>query len=127
MVTAKWCNNNINSGKFTFKSIMGEVKELFETQTLDELKDEFGDVLYFTYCWLYSKFGINLPMVGAMGSVRKFTNRLDIWKLLFQHNDLDFHPKYLINGSNYRKEYKVNLALELARKEQKNDIIHNGI
>lgn len=118
MVDAKWCNNNINSGKFLFKSVMGEVKELVEARSLAEIKEEFGDVLYFMYCWLYSKFGINLPMIGAMDSVYKFTARLDTWEKIFGNVGLEFDPKYLVNGSNYMKREKIKAALDLARKEQ---------
>lgn len=118
MVTAKWCCNNINSGKFRFKNIIGEVIELIDANSLSEVKEEFGDVLYFIYCWLYSKFKINLPMIGAMGSVKKFTARLDVWMDIFFKNSLTFDPKYLINGSNYNKIEKVRLALELARRDQ---------
>jgi hypothetical protein len=118
MVTAKWCCENINSGKFPFKSVMGEVKELFEARNLTEVTEEFGDVLYFSYCWLYCKFGINLPMIGAMDSVDKFTKRLDTWEKIFSNAGLKFNLKYLINGSNYMKREKINLALAMARKEQ---------
>lgn len=119
MDTAKWCCNNINSGDIRFKNIIGEVKELLEARSLSNLKEEFGDVLYFWYCWLYCKFGINLPMVGASDSVDKFANRLIVWEGIFRQHDLKFDPKYLINGSNYEKPNKIRLALELARREQK--------
>lgn len=118
MVDAKWCNNNINSGHFKFKSVIGEVKELIEARSLAEVKEEFGDILYFSYCWLYYKYRINLPMIGAMGSVDKFTERLLEWEVIFDDNDLVFNPKYLVNGSNYKKEWKIKLALDIARKEQ---------
>jgi hypothetical protein len=118
MVDAKWCCENINSGNFPFKSVMGEVKELLEARTVSEMKEEFGDVLYFSYCWLYCKFGINLPMFGAMDSVEKFGDRLGFWIATFEHNNLEFDPKYLINGSNYNKPEKIEAALELARREQ---------
>lgn len=118
MLDAKWCNNNINSGKFTFKSIVDEFKELIEANTWKEVKEEFGDVLYFMYCWLYYKFKINLPMFGARASVIKFTERLYWWETLFKSLGLDFHPKYLVNGSNYLKMEKIVSAVELAREEQ---------
>lgn len=122
MVSAKWCCKNINSGYFEFKSVMGEVKELFEARTLSELKDEFGDVLYFLYCWLYSNYRINLPMIGAMGSVRKFRARLDVWIDIFENQNLQFDLKYLVNGSNYERIEKVHLALDMAWREQRNGI-----
>jgi hypothetical protein len=118
MITSKWCCNNINSGNIVFKNILSEIKELFEARNLDEIKEEFGDVVYFSYCWLYTKFGINLPMVGATSSIIKFMARLRVWEDIFNEHNLEFHPKYLVNGSNYFKYNKVLLALELARKDQ---------
>jgi hypothetical protein len=118
MLKAKWCCENISSGNFDFKSVMGEVKELIEARSLDDIKEEFGDVLYFTYCWLYSTFGINLPMIGAMGSAEKFGDRLGFWIATFEYHNLEFDPKYLINGSNYERPEKIKLALDMARKEQ---------
>jgi NTP pyrophosphatase (non-canonical NTP hydrolase) len=120
MKTAKWCNENINSGKFKFKSVLGEVKELIQARGWSEVKEEFGDVLYFTYCWLYYRFNINLPMIGAMHSVRKFTARLIVWEEIFHMHQLKFHPKYLVNGSNYERVEKVIFAIDLARREQGN-------
>jgi hypothetical protein len=119
MVTAKWCCTYINSGNIIFKNILSEVKELFEARNLYEIKDEFGDVLYFTYCWLYCKFGINLPMLGAQASIDKYTARLRTWRFIFKVAGLAFYPKYLINGSNYMKKEKIQAALELARREQR--------
>lgn len=118
MVDAKWCCENINSGHFKFKSVLGEVVELIEARSLDEVKEEFGDVLYFIYCWLYSNYKINLPMIGAMNSVNKFEARLEVWEEIFTMNLLKFDPKYLVNGSNYNKVRKVRLALDMAREDQ---------
>jgi hypothetical protein len=119
MIDTKWCCENINSGHFKFESVLGEVKEVFEARSIDNLKEELQDVLYFWNCWLYSNFRINLPMFGAMGSVRKFMARLEVWNWIFYDNKLLFDPKYLVNGSNYNKPEKIEKALELARREQK--------
>lgn len=118
MVTAKWCDENLNSGRIRFKNVVSELKELFEAKDLEEIKEEFGDVLYFTYCWMYSKFGINLPMLGAMGSVDKFNTRLIIWRQIFEMNGLKFDTKYLVNGSNYEKEHKIIDAIMMAKIDQ---------
>src|SRR5690606_24986544 len=123
MVTAKWCCENINSGHFKFRSVLGEVKELFQARSLSNLKEEIGDVLYFIYCWLYSNYRINLPMLGAMSSVYKFKSRLIVWEVIFLIHGLEFHPRYLVNGSNYDKEYKVEKALQLARESQQKQVL----
>lgn len=118
MVDAKWCHDNLNSDRIRFTNVLSEIKEVLQSTSRSELVEELGDVLYFTYCWLYSRFGINLKMKGAMGSVNKFIKRLDIWKEIFRTNGLEFNTKYLVNGSNYEKRYKVLMALYLAINDQ---------
>lgn len=119
MVDTKWCNNNLNSGPITFREVKLEVIEFIEARNLRDKFEEFGDVLYFTYCWLYSRYGINLPMIGAMGSVEKFIKRLDVWKCIFRESGLKFDTKYLVNGSNYERPEKREKALYLAWREQR--------
>lgn len=121
MVDAKWCDENLNSDVITFSNVMSEIREVIETRSFDEFKDEIGDVLYFTYCWIYSRFRINLPMFGAVGSVKKFTRRLVVWESIFKANGLEFDTKYLVNGSNYNRSRKVTLALNMAKKDQWGD------
>lgn len=118
MGDAKWCCENINSGDIRFKNVLGEVKELLYASSYDNIKEEIGDVIYFWNCWLYCRFKINLPMIGAMDSIYKFIDRLIIWDMIFAKHNLDFKPKYLINGSNYNKPEKIEKALELARRDQ---------
>lgn len=119
MVRAKWCCENINSGNIKFKDVVGELKELIEARDIVNVKEEIGDVIYFWNCWLYSKFRINLPMFGAMKSVVKFIERLDVWNEIFKNNGLAFHPKYLVNGSNYNKIDKFYAAIDMANDEQR--------
>jgi hypothetical protein len=119
LVNAKWCIENINSGDtMSFGAVKAEVQELFASRSISEAKEEIGDVLYFSYCWLQSNLGINMPMMGAMGSVHKFVDRLDVWKDIFEDHGYDFSPKYLVGGSNYKKQHKVDAALALAHADQ---------
>jgi NTP pyrophosphatase (non-canonical NTP hydrolase) len=122
MIDARWCITNINSGDaISFSAVKGEFDELLEAvmnSDWENFKEEVGDTLYFTYCWMYSKYKINLPMIGAMSSVKKFVARLEVWENIFKENGLEFNKKYLVNGSNYKKIDKVNKALNLARSEQ---------
>lgn len=119
MVDAKWCCENLNSGDIKIKNIIDEVKELMEARSINDMKEEFGDVIYFWNCWLYYTFKINLPMIGAMDSIAKFVARLEVWERIFSDYKLKFDRKYLINGSNYTKEEKRRAALDLAIKEQR--------
>lgn len=119
MVDAKWCSEKLNSSdNIGFSTVIGELVELIHARSFSEVKEEMGDVLYFTYCWIYSKFRINLPMLGAMGSVKKFVRRLVVWETIFKANGLEFDTKYLVNGSNYNKSRKVVLALAMAKRDQ---------
>lgn len=118
MYTSKWCNAELNSGSIGWEAIKGEIKEVIEAETYAEFKEEVADVLYFTYCAIETKWGINLPMFGAKATVEKVIERIEVWKMIFNNNGLEFKAKYLVNGSNYKKDVKVLKALELARKDQ---------
>ena len=51
-----------------------------------------------------------------LGQLRK-QKKDYIWKEIFEQNNLKFNRKYLINGSNYNREDKVKMALNLAKQD----------
>lgn len=120
MYTAKWCNEHLNGGSIGWKEVKGEIIEVIESKSLAEVKEEVADVLYFVYSAIEGKFGINLPMIGVRPTIDKIINRLETWRGIFDEEGLDFHQKYLVNGSNHLKPVKVEKALQLARSEQMN-------
>jgi hypothetical protein len=115
--TSRECNERFNASPITFKNVKDEVKELVEFENWENFKEELSDVIYMVLCMIHGKTGVSLPMFGAGRTIMKILFRHIIWKKIFKDNGLVFDKKYLINGSNYNKIEKVNLALELARKE----------
>lgn len=120
MFMSKWCNENLNASPMkwgAFKSEFIELVEALKSMEVEDIKEETHDCLYTFYCALHTSTGINFPMIGVK-SMDKILKRFEAWKVIFTENGLVFDKKYLINGANYEKDYKVKLALELARKDQ---------
>lgn len=118
MFTSKWCNDNLNASSISWRAVKAELFELLEARSLEEIKEEFSDVMYFTLCAIQTSTGISLPMSGSSATIYKVIHRLSVWEEIFNKEGLKFNKKYLVNGSNYKKIKKVELALELARKDQ---------
>lgn len=122
MYTAKQANTELNSSAITSSQVKGEFIELFEAvlkTDVVEFKEEVADVIYFSLCHIESRFGLNLPLVGAMPTINKIKYRFEQWEVIFKDNGLVFDKKYLVGGSNYKKQVKVDAALNLARIESK--------
>ncbi|WP_078598505.1 MazG nucleotide pyrophosphohydrolase domain-containing protein [Evansella clarkii] len=115
MLTSKYCNENLNASPITWGYAKGELVELIESRTIADIKEEFADVCYCVLCAVHSSTGISLPMVGATPTIKKVNERLSIWRDIFKENGLVFHKKYLVNGSNYKKQHKIDAALAMAR------------
>ena len=122
MWTSKRANHELNSAPLTDSQfVKGEILELVDavkTRNWQEVKEEMADVLFFSMCYAQAVYGINLPLIGAMPTVRKIQKRLTVWQHIFESNDLQFDKKYLVGGSNYQKQQKIDAALTLARYEQ---------
>lgn len=112
---SKTCNETMNGAPITWEQVLGEWEELKEARSWKDITEEVGDVLYFGYCYLQGTKGINLPMVGAGGSIKKFKKRIVMWEMIFAEHGLPFNLKYLKHGSNYKKQEKIELALNMAR------------
>jgi hypothetical protein len=96
-----------------------EVIEVFQARSLQNLKEELNDVSFTFQAWLHLKAPfIDWEMFWQERSIEKMEDRLQWWSDHFSKYNLSFHPKYWEYGSNYKKEYKVNLALAKAMKEQ---------
>lgn len=117
--TAHQCNVALNGSRITSDHVLQEVLEYLEADSINELRDELSDVIYFGLCWLEGKTGINLPMFGAKRTIAKIEARLTVWEAIFEEQHLVFSPKYLVGGSNFRKQQKIEQAVTLARHEQR--------
>ena len=119
MYMAKKANQELNASPITLSQVKGEAFELLEAVIkLDcvEIKEEVADVIYFSLCHLEHRFGLNLPLVGASPTINKIKERFEKWEKIFEHHGLAFDKKYLVGGSNYKKQEKVDAALAIARK-----------
>ena len=108
---------------YFFKDVFGEAVELLIEVVkfnLDGVREEWGDVWFHLWMWIDAILGqrVSLPMPFATRSWNKFNDRFEWWERRFAVEGLAFHRKYLCNGSNYAKEWKVDKAISMARKEQ---------
>lgn len=115
MMTARRCNEELNASRVTMGQVWGEVREVIASRSLEEVKEEVADVLYFVWCRLESRTGIDVPMWGAGRTVAKVRARIEVWEELFAEQGLDFDRRYLVNGSNHERPEKVEKAFALAR------------
>lgn len=101
----------------TLDQVKSEIIELLEVKTLDNFLEESNDICFVFQSWLHLKTQVNWPMIWHKRSVAKMQDRLVWWEKHFQKLNLDFHPKYWKNGSNYNKPEKVDKAIGLAIRE----------
>jgi hypothetical protein len=107
----------VSSGQCSFSAVAGEIKEVFQARTVGEFLDECCDVYGMFLCWLYINHNIDLEM-RWMRSAEVWFKRVAVWEEIFDREGLVFNNKYLVNGGNYKRPYKVEMALELARKDK---------
>lgn len=119
-----WCRevqDEILAEPMSWRYAHGELVELWEEMVrcnLAGIREEFSDVMYSVYMAVYASTGWNVPMIGAGYAYKKFVARFARWEAIFEENGLDFHRKYLRNGSNYERPHKVRAALDLAIEDQ---------
>lgn len=78
------------------------------------IAEEYQDACYAVQMWLYPLLGLNLPVVHAKSSIRKFRKRIWVWKCIFDEVGVDFHLDYLKGGSNFARPAKVQAVLKEA-------------
>lgn len=101
--------------------LVGEMKELLDEivkLSWTGMYNELCDVYTVLMCIISNKTGIDVPIFWTK-SAEEWVARIEVWEAIFEKNGLLFKPEYLINGGNYKKQWKVDAALELARKDQK--------
>ena len=103
--------------RYDFSYVQEESLELaIEILRLDVggIAEEYQDACYAVQMWLYPLLGLNLPVVHAKGSIRKFRKRIAVWKSIFDEFGVDFHVDYLKGGSNFARPAKVQAVLKEA-------------
>ena len=104
------------SGKFAFSDVWSEVREVFEAASWDGVKEETCDVYTTLLLWIYTTYGVDMPMVWER-SANKYLDRIKVWERIFADEGLEFELKYIRNGGNHERPEKVAMALALAREE----------
>ena len=122
MRTVSQVQEELMAAPMTFSFVVGEVQELVEEiryLRLSSIWEEWNDVMFCLLLWGLPYTG-NLPMLPGLGkaSEDKLVERLKVWKEIFHTHNLVFDKKYLVAGSNYKKEAKIQAALLAARQEQ---------
>jgi uncharacterized protein YbjQ (UPF0145 family) len=110
-----------HGNKSDFSYVQGEYQELLdeiEAQDWDEAYAEYSDVESHLAYYMYTNYGISMP-VYTHSHIGRTLFRVKLFEALMNHYKLEFHAKYLVKGSNYKKVAKVRTALELAAKDQK--------
>jgi hypothetical protein len=105
----------------TAAQVGGELVELFvevRDWNWEGIREEFSDVMCFLHVYVWQLLGEparSWPAFGAGPSIAKFTARMNRWSEIFEAEGLVFHPRFLVEGSNYAKPEKVAAALAAAK------------
>lgn len=110
----------LGSDGISFSYIIGEIKEVIQEinkHNLNGIVSELCDVWTCTLCWITEITNINLPVIWQK-SAKSTIIRLQYWDIIFKLNNLQFDPKCLCNGANWKKPDKQILAINLAKQSQ---------
>ena len=106
----------IDDPGFRWSSVYGELKELIAPDSFSNFLEELNDVSFTLQIKLFVLTKINFPMIWPGPSIAKMEDRLIFWKSYFESHGLEFKPYYWRNGSNYKKQHKLDRGIELAKK-----------
>jgi hypothetical protein len=99
--------------------------EIYKNRDIDNIKEEVGDTAYAGQMLAAQATGLNLPILGADQQIKKFYDRINIWKKLFSDKGIPFSVDYLKGGSNYGKPDKIRNVFALAGQSLDDDEIVN--
>ena len=106
------------AGPMTWRFCFGELMELVEAvQELDvpHIREEWNDVWFCLWALLGQAtsrvHGWAIPKGLGHSSCVKFAARLDTWVEICTRHGVEFNPKSLKGGSNFRKRTKVTRIL----------------
>ena len=114
---------DIPSTELGIQYTIGEVREV-----IDEIKKLNFWGIYNELCDVYTCLMINVTTYTSLNipilwsrSAHAWIDRIQVWERIFEEEGLVFNKKYLINGGNYKKIEKINMALDLAKQERKSN------
>jgi len=106
---------------YRFADVCDEATELCEAIRgfdCDGIVEEFGDTIMTFQLWLAWVLPFDWEMCVPTYVYRKYDARMAGWRDIFSNEGLTFHPRYLINGGNFKRPNKRKAALDLAREDQ---------
>jgi hypothetical protein len=93
---------------------LAELGEAVKNRDWENFKEEAGDSAYAAQMIAGQRTGLNLPVFGADKVIKKFYDRINNWKQIFDQKGVPFSVDYLKGGSNYAKPEKIQKVFELA-------------
>lgn len=109
MTIREYIEKFTSKDRVRFKEVWAEVVE-FAVEVVKwnkaGMKEEWGDVMHFGQLWAHWRFGLNGTLwKSSLGSVKKFMDRLAVWRDLYAHVGLDRNVSNFCG--NCAKEEKV--------------------
>ena len=103
--------------RYPVKALLGEVKELLTAvwrRQWNAAAEEASQVAFDVQHVLYGATGLDFKPRLCRRFVAELVHRAEVWSQIFSDKGLEFDPRWLRGGSNYRRPEKVKAALRAA-------------
>jgi hypothetical protein len=121
MRTSEFVRSYSSGSGYEFSHVREEFLELVE-EVLEfnpgGIVEEFDDTVMTAQLWWHCRTGWDWDIVVSERTFRKYRRRMKVWERIFGRCGLEFHPRYLRGGGNYRRAHKREAALMAAWAEQ---------
>jgi hypothetical protein len=121
MKTSEFIVRYSSGSGYEFSHARDEFLELVEEITKFNragVVEEFDDTVMTVQLWLHCLTGWDWTMLVSERTFKKYRLRMKVWQRIFSRCGLEFHPRYLRGGGNYRRAHKREAALRAACAEQ---------
>lgn len=121
MQTSEFIRRYTSGGGYELSHVIGEFTELLaELRKGDReaIVEKFDDTVMTAQLWWWCKTGWDWRLRVSKRCIRKYHLRTKVWERIFRAYGLEFHPRYLRGGGNYRRSQKRAAALCAAWKDQ---------
>jgi len=111
------CEELLGGRKYPLTSLVGEVIEALQALLKLDFKEFSGElrqIIFEAQIHIHQTTGLDFKLLFCEDVINEGYLRREVWIELFSLFDIEFHNKYLINGSNFRRPHKVKAAFWLA-------------
>lgn len=115
------------SGHFRWCHVWSEVKEMAQSRSWAEVKDEIRDVVTTSALWAYFRLGMDMPLPEFLSSEEKYVGRADLCREVLMEEGLysearesregPYFMRYTRGGSNLMRPHKRRAFIQEARKD----------